>query len=72
MMCVQGGVLSQQGVKAASQLRAIQPTEAVGIACMIIDELADVAGNQRNLLVPLLEDLSAFAAVVASRLKGAW
>lgn len=68
---MQGGALSPEGMIAASQLRAIQPTEAVGIACMIIDELADVADSQRNLLIPLLEDLSAFAAMMASRLKDA-
>ena len=48
----------------------IQPTEAVGIACLLVDELAaGVGGKQAALLSALLEDMAAFSQVTASRLQ---
>ena len=49
----------------------IQPTEAVGIACLLVDELAAGVGGgkQAALLSALLEDMAAFSQVTASRLQ---
>ena len=49
----------------------LQPTEALGIACLLMDELAaGVQGRQAVLLGHLLEDIAAFSQVTANRCLG--
>ena len=46
----------------------LQPTESLGIACLLIDELAvGVQGRQAELLGHLLEDMASFSQVTATR-----
>jgi hypothetical protein len=58
-----------EGATAVRQLRTLQPTESLGIACLLIDELAaGVQGKQAEVLCHLLEDIAAFSQVTATRL----
>jgi hypothetical protein len=67
---LQGGI-SVEGAAAVRQLRMLQPTESLGIACLLIDELAaGVQGKQAELLGHLLEDIAAFSHVAATRCLG--
>lgn len=46
----------------------LQPAESLGIACLLIDELAaGVQGRQAELFGHLLEDIAGFAQVTATR-----
>jgi ABC-type branched-subunit amino acid transport system ATPase component len=50
----------------------LQPTESLGIACLLMDELAAGVqkGKQAELLGHLLEDIAAFSQVTATRCLG--
>ena len=48
----------------------LQPAEAVGITCLLIDELAaGVQGKQATILAALLEDLAAYSHITATRIE---
>ncbi len=68
---MQGGI-SIEGAAAVRQLRMLQPTESLGIACLLMDELAAGVqkGKQAELLGHLLEDIAAFSQVTATRCLG--
>lgn len=49
----------------------LQPAEAVGIMCLLIDELAaGLQGKQAAILAAVLEDLAAYSQMTASRCSG--
>ncbi|KAG7666938.1 putative Ditrans,polycis-undecaprenyl-diphosphate synthase [Nannochloris sp. 'desiccata'] len=62
------GGISVEGAGAVRKLRMLQPAESLGIACLLIDELAaGVQGRQAELFGHLLEDIAGFAQVTATR-----
>ena len=66
---MQGG-MSNEGRGAAHMLRMLQPTEAIGITCLLIDELAvGSQGRQATLLASVLGDLAGYAQMVANRIN---
>ncbi|KAL4529792.1 hypothetical protein Ndes2526B_g04583 [Nannochloris sp. 'desiccata'] len=65
---LRSGGISVEGAGAVRKLRMLQPAESLGIACLLIDELAaGVQGRQAELFGHLLEDIAGFAQVTATR-----
>jgi len=67
---LQGGI-STEGTVAMQQLRMVKPTETMGIVCMLVDELCSGAPKEeREGMVPMLEELAVFFSASASRCAG--
>jgi hypothetical protein len=65
------GAASGDGARAMEALAALQPAEAVGVACWYLDELAAGADPQHApLLGRLLDDAAALAAAAARTCVG--
>jgi serine/threonine protein kinase len=65
---LRAGGISQEGATALHHLRRVQPAEAVGLSCWVLDELiTGLEGEELKLLAPILEELAGFASVAAAR-----
>lgn len=67
------GALSERGDKIWRALRMLPPAEALGVMCMLLDEVGSEVGSRGGpagaAAAELMDDVSAFAAGVAKRCR---